>query len=413
MKLTQVFSGDVGAAVYAGRSVALAMDNHPLIIDADENLDALNDRILERHLDTLLDGFIAVRDGRYVGVGAGVDVVRANAEKAVRNAAQLGAEMRRAREAERALLSVFHLADAALASNRAALSRVKVAGDWRIERELAPERLEDLLPRVSRLFEEIERSDAALVAALEAAEAANAARSLFLAKTTHELRTPLNAIIGYSEMLQEGAEERGDAQSLEDAGRVISAGKHLLGLINDILDMSKIEAGRLDIVYAPVDLGAVARDAIAAVTPQAARKGLRLTLSVDPTLDEVETDGFRIKQCLLNFLSNAVKFTERGDVALSIKRELGQHGEQIAFAVSDTGMGMSEAQMRCLFQPFRQGDASIASQFGGTGLGLAITKRLAEALNGGVHMESRKGRGSTFRLTIPARPIVVEAVVAA
>ncbi|MGE0740205.1 MAG: ATP-binding protein [Hyphomonadaceae bacterium] len=231
------------------------------------------------------------------------------------------------------------------------------------------------------------------------AEAANNAKSQFLASMSHELRTPLNAIIGYGEIISEDSE---DAAARKDAQRIVAAGHHLLTLINDILDLSKIDAGRIELEPAPFDPAALARDTIETVQPMAAARNVDLRVDLAAHLGRAETDGFRLKQCLLNLLSNAVKFTEGGAVTLSARREIADGRDCLVFAVRDTGIGMSEEQMARLFQPFVQAEASTSREFGGTGLGLSITRSYVQLMGGDVTVESALGAGSTFTLRVPA-----------
>jgi signal transduction histidine kinase/CheY-like chemotaxis protein len=230
-------------------------------------------------------------------------------------------------------------------------------------------------------------------------EMASAHKSAFLASMSHELRTPLNAIIGYSEMLYETAQDEGQEDFLPDLTKIRDAGRHLLGLINDILDLSKIEAGKMELYLEAVDLARLVEEVRSIVEPLAAANGNRLEIVCPAALGAFYTDRTKLKQSLLNLLSNASKFTHDGRVGLEVK----PGDAEISFIVSDTGIGMTEEQQGRLFQAFSQADASTTRQYGGTGLGLAITKHFCEMLGGSITVESTPGRGSTFTVTLPDR----------
>jgi len=242
-----------------------------------------------------------------------------------------------------------------------------------------------------------------LLLARRAAEAANTAKSQFLASMSHELRTPLNAIIGYAEMLEEEMADRQLPDAGQDLGRIRSAGRHLLTLINDVLDLSKIEAGKIELTVAPFPVRRVLDEVRSTVEPLVARKAntLAVRCAADPgTMDSDET---RIRQVLFNLLSNAAKFTERGTIGLDVTREAGNgRGDWLVFAVSDSGIGMTDEQVGRLFEAFVQADASIAAKYGGTGLGLAISRRLCRLMGGDIHVTSEPGRGTTFTVRLPA-----------
>jgi PAS domain S-box-containing protein len=243
-------------------------------------------------------------------------------------------------------------------------------------------------------------AEAALEAAREAAERANQTKSEFLANMSHELRTPLNAIIGYAQILQEDAEDEGQDAMLADLRKIEGAGKHLLGLINDILDLSKIEAGRMETYIEPVSIPRLVDELQSLATPLATSNGNTLELTVDPSLDLLHTDFTKVKQSLLNLLSNACKFTKQGVVRLAVAPV----ADGVSFTVRDSGIGMNDEQLSRLFQPFSQADSSTTREFGGTGLGLAITRRLCRMLGGDVSVVSAPGEGSIFTITLPLEP---------
>jgi PAS domain S-box-containing protein len=241
-----------------------------------------------------------------------------------------------------------------------------------------------------------------LARARDAALEASRAKSTFLANMSHELRTPLNAIIGYSEMLQEDAEELGLPEFVADLKKIQTAGKHLLSIINDVLDLSKIEAGKMEIYPEVFAVAPVIQEVCDAMKPLMQRNENTFHLLCDPNLGVMETDVTRLRQCLWNLLGNACKFTRGGTVTLTVKRFQQENGEWLEFAVSDTGIGMTSEQVSRLFQAFSQGDSSTTRKYGGTGLGLAITKRLCTLMGGQITVSSQLGEGSTFRLLLPA-----------
>ena len=242
-----------------------------------------------------------------------------------------------------------------------------------------------------------QRQEALEIARLEAVHA-SVVKSEFLANMSHELRTPLNAIIGYSQLLQEDAEDNGDESALADLRKIENAGKHLLELINNILDLSKVEAGRMDIHVEALDVAALIEDVRQLVAPLAARNNNKLAVDCPDSIGAIRSDVTKLKQSLLNLLSNASKFTQQGTVSLIVRRE---PAGTISFAVTDTGIGMTEQQLGKLFQAFTQADSSTTRRFGGTGLGLVITRNFARLLGGDVTVTSRPGEGSTFTLVLP------------
>ena len=249
---------------------------------------------------------------------------------------------------------------------------------------------------------ELQRKSAELIAAKEAAEQASVAKSQFLANMSHELRTPLNAIIGYSEMLIEEAEEGGATPLVPDLQKIQRSGRHLLGLINDVLDVSKIEAGRLELHVESVPVATMLQEVSATAAPLVARRRNRLELQVAGAPDAIRADEMRLRQVLLNLLSNAAKFTEDGRITLQAEGVRDAAGEWVAFTVRDTGIGMTAEQRAQLFQPFTQVDASPTRRFEGTGLGLTIAKRLVEMMGGTIRLESEPGVGTTVVVRLPA-----------
>ena len=247
---------------------------------------------------------------------------------------------------------------------------------------------------------QLKQAEVSLREAKQIAEEASIAKSRFLANMSHELRTPLNAVIGYAEMLLEEADERGLQGSIDELRKVQFAGKHLLGLIADILDLSKIEAGRMDIHLETFDVADMVETVMGTVRPLLARNGNQITVQCPPAIGFIHADLTKIRQILLNLLSNAAKFTSKGSLALIVSRtHVG--GGRVQFTVTDTGIGMTELQITQLFQAFSQGDTSTARRFGGTGLGLAITKAFIDMLGGTVEVQSKAGAGSQFTVRLP------------
>lgn len=233
-------------------------------------------------------------------------------------------------------------------------------------------------------------------------EEANRSKSEFLANMSHELRTPLNAIIGYSEILEEEAEEAGWEPFLPDIRKIRGSGKHLLSLINDVLDLAKIEAGRMELHLETFEILSMTRDVVSTIKPLVQRNANRLILVCPENIGRMHADQTKIRQALLNLLSNACKFTERGEITISVEKEQPNNQETwIYFKVCDTGIGMTEDQLGRIFDAFTQADSSTTRQYGGTGLGLTITKRLINTMGGDVLVESQYGRGAAFTLKLP------------
>jgi len=247
------------------------------------------------------------------------------------------------------------------------------------------------------LFDEIQDKSRQL-------EQASQHKSQFLANMSHELRTPLNAIIGYSEILQEDAVDLGQDNLVADLKKIESAGRHLLGLINDILDLSKIEAGKMDIYLEDVEIVPLLEEVRSIIVPMAEKNANVLEYRLADNLGTMRTDRTKLKQSLLNLFSNGSKFTQNGRLTLNVRR-FETDKPMVSFAISDTGIGMTEEQLGRLFQAFNQADASTTKKYGGTGLGLAITRNFCQLLGGNVTVTSKPGEGSTFTIVLPDSPV--------
>jgi signal transduction histidine kinase len=251
----------------------------------------------------------------------------------------------------------------------------------------------------ARLFKALQDANRQLGEANDQLGEASQHKSQFLANMSHELRTPLNAIIGYSEMLQEEAEDLDQQSLIPDLQKVNAAGKHLLGLINDILDLSKIEAGRMDLYLEDFEVGQLVRDVQAIVQPLVDKNGNALVVTCPDGIGSMHADLTKVRQALFNLLSNAAKFTDHGTISLTAQRE---PDDWLTFAVSDTGIGMTEEQLGRLFEAFSQAEASTRSTYGGTGLGLAISRHFCRMMGGDLTVTSSSGEGSTFTVRLPA-----------
>jgi signal transduction histidine kinase len=278
--------------------------------------------------------------------------------------------------------------------------------------------LNELIQRVAEYTEDLHEAKVA-------AEAANRSKSAFLANMSHELRTPLNAIINYSEMLQEDAQDSGSEDFLPDLEKIQTAGKHLLDMISDILDISKIEAGHVTLYLENFDVATMIEEVMTTAQPLVEKKGNALALKTKGELGTMYADQPKVRQILLNLLSNAAKFTEKGVITIGVERmkiEKSRPAKQnknndfqsgsnytsqvLIFRVSDTGIGMTDEQLEQIFKPFTQADASTTRKYGGTGLGLTISQRLCQILGGEISVESEDGKGSTFIVSLPERVVM-------
>ncbi|MDX1812220.1 MAG: ATP-binding protein, partial [Gammaproteobacteria bacterium] len=236
----------------------------------------------------------------------------------------------------------------------------------------------------------------------EEAKRANSAKSVFLANMSHELRTPLNAIIGYSELIIEDNDGTISGTHEQDVRKIVSAGHHLLHLINEILDLSKVEAGKLEVDPDNIDLSDMFNELAVTIRPLVEQNNNKLVVNCAPQIGTIYSDGMKVRQILINLLGNACKFTKEG--IISLKAEVCKiNSNQVSFSVSDTGNGIKKEYIDSLFQPFTQGDESLTRSHGGTGLGLSICQRLSILLGGEIKVDSVEGKGTTFTVRLPIK----------
>ena len=387
LHLDRILSHRFGVSLNFEKPVSELMDASPLMVEETVLLGEVADLAMGRGRRNIYDHIIVVRGGMFSGLVSVQNLLKALADSQERDArelnrinAQLQREIEDRLKAEKALLEL----------NR------------------------DLGARVAERTAELQASNTKLRDAAEAAEAANRAKSDFLANMSHELRTPLNHIIGFAELLLEphfGSLNATQAEYLTD---VLNSGRHLLSLISDILDLSKIEAGKFELHPSRVDLERIIDNSLRMVKEKASKSGIRLSARICALPATFEADERKLKQVFYNLVSNAVKFTpEGGSVVVTAERLTSvsdsdamdtQGGDCLQVCVTDTGIGLKETDMARIFEPFEQVDSSKTRQFQGTGLGLSLTKQLVELHRGLISVESAgENQGATFRVVLPSR----------
>jgi signal transduction histidine kinase len=256
---------------------------------------------------------------------------------------------------------------------------------------------------MGELADNLNRMNDNLKGLYEQLEVASKHKSDFLANVSHEFRTPLNSIIGYSEMLMEDALDKGFDSIEPDIRKIHTSGKHLLTLINDILDLSKVEAGMMELTPENFDISGMIQEVSDMVRPMAEKYMITMEVRCADDLGSMYSDSTRVKQMLFNLLSNSCKFSERGTVSLFVTREIKDSTHWLSIRVSDTGVGMTEQQIGKLFQPFSQAETDTTRKYGGTGLGLVVTKQFCEMMGGDIRVESSYGKGTTFKVRLPIK----------
>lgn len=343
-QVTAIFLSAFGRDLHGKKPIVAFMDNEPIKVEADLPIETASQHITSNHPAPIIQDFIVTETGHYKGMGTIIELLKKVTDLQIRR------------------------------YNHALMQKIT----------------------------ELEQRTAELMVATQRAETANRVKDRFLANMSHELRTPLNAIIGYTEMLEEEAQDLAHESCFTDLRKIEEAGKHLLAIISNILDISKIENGQLELHWETFSFFDVIQEVTLAIEPMLKASGNTLTTQCHYK-GMLYTDRSKVRQCLSNLLSNAIKFSKNSTVLLFSSQEVINNVTWVVFGVRDRGIGLAETQLNKLFQPFVQIDDSPTRQYGGTGLGLAITKRLCEMMGGTIHVDSELGRGSTFVIRLPTQ----------